>query len=197
MAMRGSKRPSNTNDPEDSGRPFDPETLIGSGIDASSDVLARESSSVRDGDRSEGELPYFLRTISLFEGLPDHVLEWAVPKVVEQTYEQDTAIISQGGAPNGLYIVRRGSARAVLRGVDETSSVILSVLTPGRCFSLVSLIDQLPHSATVEAAERTDCVRVPPDVFDQFHAYPVFNLGLLRTLTAMVRTGNEWIAQLI
>ena len=77
------------------------------------------------------------------------------PLVVELLEPRDFAfgeeIIEQGGTPDALYIMARGSARVIITG-EQGTEASLARLGPGDLFGEEGLLDGSPRTATIRAS---------------------------------------------
>lgn len=96
-----------------------------------------------------------IRRVPLFATLTQAQAELVAQAVVKCRYKRGELIVEQGKKSNCLAIVLTGRARVVT--TDERGrEVILATLHPGDYVGEMSLIDNLPHSATVRAEVQTD-----------------------------------------
>jgi CRP-like cAMP-binding protein len=104
----------------------------------------------------------------------------------EQSFAPGQFVVRQGQVGTGLYVVIEGSVR-VLRGADE-----LTTLGPGSFFGELSVIDQQPRNASVQAAEPTTCLAIASwDLLAMVESDPAFALNLIKGLVARVRQAGE------
>lgn len=96
-----------------------------------------------------------IRRVPLFSTLTQTQAELVASAVVKRRYKRGEAIVEQGKKSNFLAIVLTGRARVVTTN-DKGKEVILATLHPGDHLGEMSLIDNLPHSATVVAEIQTD-----------------------------------------
>ncbi len=95
-------------------------------------------------------------------------------------------IVRQGQIGNGLYIIVSGSAR-VIRGSAE-----IARLGEGEFFGELSVIDQRPRMASVEAAEDCRLLAVASwDLLRLLEHDPALSLNLIRGLVARLRAAGE------
>ena len=94
-----------------------------------------------------------IRRVPLFAMLtPAELLADAVAK---RRFKRGQTIVEQGKKSDALYIILSGRAR-VLMTDRKSREVILATLQPGDYIGEMSMIDNEPHSATVEAEIQTD-----------------------------------------
>jgi CRP/FNR family cyclic AMP-dependent transcriptional regulator len=73
-----------------------------------------------------------------------------------------SVLISEGQAPDGLYIVLRGRVN-VLRAADGGRDLILSALGPGEVFGEACAFGNVTMSTTAVAAVQSELLRVSPE----------------------------------
>jgi CRP/FNR family transcriptional regulator, cyclic AMP receptor protein len=105
-----------------------------------------------------------LRRVPMFTKLTDAQLEALATEVIKRRIKRGTALVSQGSQSNALFIILSGRCRVVMTDV-KGRQVILAILQTGDHVGEMSLIDRLPHSATVEAEVQTDVLELSRDVF--------------------------------
>lgn len=96
-----------------------------------------------------------IRRVPLFAMLTASQAESVAEAVVKSRFKRGESIVEQGKKSNSLAIILTGRARVVttdLRGRE----VILATMKPGDYIGEMSLIDNEPHSATVQAEVQTD-----------------------------------------
>ena len=107
--------------------------------------------------------------------------------------------VTRDTAPvDGLYIIKSGVAKVSKPSESWEAEAVLAILGKGGCFGEIGLLDGLPPSANVTALEPMECfflARV--DFLSALEDNPEIALGMLRSLGAMVRGADRWIAQLL
>lgn len=98
-----------------------------------------------------------IRRVPLFAKLTPAQAESLAGAVDKQRFKRGELIVEQGKKCDALYIILAGHAR-VLVSDNKSREVILATLHPGDYIGEMSLIDQEPHSATVEAEIQTDAL---------------------------------------
>jgi len=96
-----------------------------------------------------------IRRVPLFATLTQAQAESVAQAVVKRRYKRGEVIVEQGKKSNCLAIVLTGRARVITTDT-RGREVILANLQPGDYVGEMSLIDNLPHSATVRAEVQTD-----------------------------------------
>ena len=96
-----------------------------------------------------------IRRVPLFAMLTPAQAELLADAVAKRRFKRGQQIVEQGKKSDALYIILSGRAR-VLMTDRKSREVILATLQPGDYIGEMSMIDNEPHSATVEAEIQTD-----------------------------------------
>lgn len=83
----------------------------------------------------------------------------------DRRVDRGTMILDVGGTGDGLYIVADGQARV------ERDGVTLAVLAPGDVFGEMSLLDNIPHEASIIALTPVHLLLLPRWSFEQVLAH--------------------------
>lgn len=133
------------------------------------------------------DLEEALTKAPLFQGLDKkHIRSIArAAKVV--SYQPGHVVIKEGsGGYGGMGVVLSGKCR-VLRG-----SEVIDHIGPGGIFGEMSLIDDHPRSATVEAEEPTQAAEISAWEFRaQIKENPEIAINLLKTLVRRMRPASR------
>jgi serine phosphatase RsbU (regulator of sigma subunit) len=100
-----------------------------------------------------------LGNISIFAGLDKKDYKKILPLLVPIKYPPDSEIITQDDDGDSMYIIKNGSVR-VLRSEKNAEVVLVGNLEPGEFFGELSLIDNLPRSATVISNDESEIFRL-------------------------------------
>jgi len=95
--------------------------------------------------------------IPLFSALTESQANSVAQAVVKHRYKKGEIIMEQGKKSDALTIILTGRAR-VMTTDAKGREVILATLHPGDHMGEMSLIDNEPHSATVQAEMQTDAL---------------------------------------
>jgi CRP-like cAMP-binding protein len=98
------------------------------------------------------ELQEQLAQVPLTAGLPPNVRRRLADIGKKRTYEPGEAIVREGETGTALYIILSG------RATVEQGGNVLGELKAGDFFGELALIEEHRRSATVTAADPTDCV---------------------------------------
>jgi CRP-like cAMP-binding protein/Fe-S-cluster-containing hydrogenase component 2/thioredoxin reductase len=96
--------------------------------------------------------------------LPEAELDALLEQGVQvKKYGGGEILFSEGDAPDGLYLIRRGSVTISRRIAGR--DVVLSYLSAGNYVGEMALLSESPRTATVKAAVTTEAVVLDADVF--------------------------------
>ncbi len=98
-----------------------------------------------------------IRRVPLFAMLAPAQAESLANAVEKRRFRRGELIVEQGKKQDALFIMLAGRARVVVTDA-KAREVILATLHPGDYIGEMSLIDQEPHSANVEAEVQTDAL---------------------------------------
>jgi CRP/FNR family cyclic AMP-dependent transcriptional regulator len=94
-----------------------------------------------------------LRTIPLFANVDDHDLARIAAASTIRTYSKNSIIITEGDVSSSLYIILNGEVKVFVSDEDGRTNIV-NRLGPGDYFGELSLIDQEPRSASIEAVTK-------------------------------------------
>lgn len=127
-----------------------------------------------------------LGRLPLFEGISADSLARLADFAGEQEFAPGQYVVRQGQVGTGLYVIVGGSVR-VLRGSDE-----LATLGQGDFFGELSVIDQQPRNASVQATETTTVLAIASwDLLALLEQDAALALNLIRGLVARIRAAGE------
>ena len=127
-----------------------------------------------------------LASCRLFTGVDRSDLAGVAGRAVEVDFPTGHVIARQGEIGTGFFLVVSGSVR-VVRGGEE-----VAVLGPGDFFGELSVLDGLPRTAQVAAAEPTRCLALASWDFEQaLLDSPSLALSILKGLAARLRSVTE------
>jgi CRP/FNR family transcriptional regulator, cyclic AMP receptor protein len=98
-----------------------------------------------------------IRRVPLFTMLTPAQAESLASAVEKRRFRRGELIVEQGKKQGALFILLAGRARVVVTDA-KAREVILATLHPGDYIGEMSLIDEEPHSANVEAEVQTDAL---------------------------------------
>lgn len=127
-----------------------------------------------------------LAGVPLFAGISAESMERLAAVTGEQDFATGQFIVRQGQVGSGLYVVLSGSVR-VMRGSDE-----LARLGKGDFFGELSVIDQQPRNASVEAVEPTEVLALASwDLLALLESDAQLSLNMIKGLVERVRLAGE------
>ncbi|MCG8601636.1 MAG: GNAT family N-acetyltransferase [Verrucomicrobiales bacterium] len=107
-----------------------------------------------------------VRGVSVFSGLTDLQIGEVLVRLHEWTVEEGEVIFEQGSAGQAFYIVLSGAIEIHLEDADGP----VTVVEAGGSFGELSLLQQLPRSASALAREQSQLLVLPPEEFDHLVA---------------------------
>jgi CRP-like cAMP-binding protein len=123
------------------------------------------------------ELEQQLASVPLLAGLDDRVRRRLAEVGKRRTYAADETIVREGSTGTALYIVLSGTARV------EREGAAIGKLKAGDFFGELALIEEHPRSATVVAAESTECLLFPAWEFTALlNEHPEVAVPIMRAL---------------
>ena len=105
-----------------------------------------------------------LSTNPLFNGLEGFYLKDILSVGEIRSWPRGTQIIAEGESGDAVYFILSGRAKVTLYG-EQGREIVLSVLKEGDMFGEMSIMDDKPRSANVEAARELKCLVVGKDNF--------------------------------
>ena len=140
--------------------------------------------------------PSILRTVPLFALFSDHQLATLFPAIQHRTYPRHSFMLRRGERTDALYIILAGRAKVVIDD-GEGREVTLTTIGPSEFFGEMSLIDEKPRSASVEAIEVCEVLYLSRQAFmvalkDNFDVAML----MLRSVVGRLRNADDKIASL-
>jgi CRP-like cAMP-binding protein len=104
-----------------------------------------------------------LSQIPLLKNVSNETLSQLAGSSRRVIVEPGELLFRQGGTPRDLYLIEEGKLEVVREYDDE--SIVVAVLGPGEVTGELSTIIGSPHTATVQAVERTSLIAISRDAF--------------------------------
>lgn len=138
----------------------------------------------------------FLRNVPMFSAMDDSELASLARDLKRRSYDAGETVFFQGDPGNAVYIVESGTIRIYVHAEDgQEISVIL--YGAGDLFGEMSLLDQMPRSASAVAMERAVLwVMTGEDFYRHLHTSHQLALNVMLTLSTRLRETNESIKSL-
>lgn len=103
--------------------------------------------------------PQILKRVPLFSTFSEPQLSAVLAYVQHRRYPRNALIVRAGDETDALYIILSGRVKVLIQD-DEGHEVILSVMGPHDFFGEMGLLDDQPRSASVEALEPCEMLRL-------------------------------------
>jgi CRP/FNR family cyclic AMP-dependent transcriptional regulator len=105
----------------------------------------------------------------LFTGLEDFYLKDLIARAEVKTWPAGTQIITEGDPGEAVFFMISGRVKVTLYG-EEGREIVLAILNEGDMFGEMSIIDDKPRSANVEAVQELVCLVVTKSAFLDYMA---------------------------
>ena len=126
--------------------------------------------------------------VPLFSGLNGKQLKAIAAGGKELSYSPGQHIVEEGATGVGFFLILDGRVRV------RKGSKTLAELKKGDFFGEMSLFDDQPRSATVEALSETKCMGITAWSFSGLvKAHPDIAVGLMKELAVRLRQSNKAI----
>ena len=132
----------------------------------------------------------------LFSGLEDFYVKDILQRGEIKSWPRGTQILTEGDVGDAVYFILSGRAKVTLYG-EEGREIVLAVLKDGDMFGEMSVIDDKPRSANVEAVHDLECFAVGRENFlDYLKKHHKVYLRLFAYLTERLREATRKIGGL-
>lgn len=136
----------------------------------------------------------FLRTfqqLELFRDLSSEDLGKFLAECREECFGPQFLVFREGDEPDRFYVLLEGQVE-IWKDFGTAYADILAVRGPGACFGEMSLIDELPRSATIRTTTAVRLVSLEKPHFRKvIEQNPPVALLIMKTVSHMVRVSNE------
>lgn len=133
----------------------------------------------------------FLRSVYFFDSLRDEEVEILLDVCHEEGLDAGEVVFAEGAKADKFYIVLEGTVQ-VWKGSGGSPEELLAEHGEGHLFGEMSLVDDLPRSATIRAKTATRLLTIQKRDFQRIVAANAgIALSVLRSLSSMVRKSNE------
>ena len=137
-----------------------------------------------------------LKKVPFFSVLKDREILAVIPMFKEKKFARNSVIFTQEEEGNTFFFIIDGRVKVVIlsRGGRE---VILAILGKHDFFGEMSLIDDMPRSATLIALEDTSIIFLKrEDFLAKLIKYPEMTLRLMQEMSKRIRRADERINSL-
>jgi CRP-like cAMP-binding protein len=137
-----------------------------------------------------------LKQVPLFQGLTDSELKALTADFVRQELRPDEALFYQGDAGHFLYVVETGKVRIFVQG-DDGQELSVTVCGTGDLVGEMSVIDELPRSASAVALERATVLRLSRERFrEHVRKSPQLAFNVMKALSVRLRFSTRQLDSL-
>lgn len=112
------------------------------------------------------DIARILHKVPLFSGLEILSLNTLTPLFEEESFTAESKILREGEFGDSMYIIVNGQV-SITKSSEGDKEVLITNLCSGSYFGEVSLIDNQPRSANVNAAEDTIVLRLKKSAFEK------------------------------
>ncbi len=145
---------------------------------------------VQDEQYTDG-LMLFLRSVPLFQGVPERAVEIAAAAVRRRVFEPGTTVFQEGDKGEALYMLEAGLvklSKVDLGGHEKT----LAILQPPEFFGEMALLGEATRSATALTLGEVTAYLLFNDDFRKLMAdHPSISLNLTTTMANRLRSMDD------
>ncbi len=136
--------------------------------------------------KEESEVLKMLQNVPIFSVLPKKQLKTMSQSFVERAYPAGAVIEAEGDKGVSFYLITDGTVNV------RKGSKSIAKLSRGQFFGELSLIDNQPRSATVEATEPTKCLIITSWVWSGFlDTEPKLAKAVMKELARRLRDADQ------
>ena len=140
-------------------------------------------------------MPTDLKSIPLFEGVPDADLLALADRTVTRNYPKQAIILNEGDESDSLYLILSGRVKIYLAD-EHGKELILAIKGPGQYFGEM-VLDGEARSASVMTLEPAQFVCLPRADFKAFLlSHPAVSLQVIQNLIHLARGLNRHVRNL-
>jgi CRP/FNR family transcriptional regulator len=137
-----------------------------------------------------------LADVDLFSGLDKKDLKELAAECREGKFSPGSVMLSQGEQGLGLFVITRGTARITRKNSPDGPEEVLGTAGVGEVIGEMSLLDDLPRSATITAVDEVTVLMLPIWEFRRFLRRSLSNdpdvgLALLAVLSRRLRKAEQ------
>ncbi len=150
---------------------------------------------------SDNQIIERLKGLQFFRGLDEEQLEIVGQHVDGHIFETGEVVFEEGDPGDSVYFIIDGELDVTMQS-DWEEEVKLASLGPGHSCGEISIIDDLPRSASVTAVTQSSVLSLNKKGFEQVvDEHPVIGVillkGLARFLCEHVRESNESLSDFL
>jgi CRP-like cAMP-binding protein len=134
--------------------------------------------------------PQVLQKYSLFGGLTEDQIKSILPNMLNETYNPDEFIITEGKPNDKIYFLIEGQV-AVIKG-----DIVLSKFSEGEAFGEMEVLDVMPAAASVKALTPVTLMSVSNQALRKIYridiaAFSLIIMNLARDLSRRLRKMDD------
>jgi len=138
-----------------------------------------------------------LQSVPFLNGLPREELAFLSMGLRRRSFRRNEVIFHRDDPGTILFIIRGGRVKISLQN-EEGSEVTLALFGPGDFFGEMSLLDDLPRSATATALEPTDVLTLAREQFlAAIEQQPQMAAQVMAALSSRLRNADQMIEDII
>lgn len=143
-----------------------------------------------------GEILRLLKTVTLFAGMTDSELNALAKDFTRLEFGAEEVIFYQGDAGHTLYLVENGKVRIYVQNEDG-QELSVNVCGRGDLFGEMSVIDELPRSASAAAMEPATVLRLSRERFrEHLRRSPQLGINFMKALSVRIRFSTRQLDNL-
>lgn len=119
--------------------------------------MAAEAMRAEFEQSGDGTLLLLIRDLPLFKGLKENQVQALLSHSKREFFDKGDILITEGSKEHSLHVITKGKARITLGNDSEEVTELIDVGV-GETLGEVSLLIDVPHSATVTALEPTEVI---------------------------------------
>ena len=132
-----------------------------------------------------------IRRVPLFAVLNESELAALAEDFTPAHFDAGDVIFQQGDAGHALYLIETGKVRIFVQN-EEGQELSVNVCGAGEVFGEMSVIDELPRSASAAAMEPTVLLRLTRERFrEHLRRTPQLALAFMKALTGLLRRSTR------
>lgn len=137
-----------------------------------------------------------LAQIPLFEGLSDEDRDALAARLAERAFVKAAVVFSKGDRGSSMYVVLSGAVQIFLPGDKDAPPVVLKDLRTGEYFGELSLFDDKPRSASVQATVDTVLLELTrSELAEHLSRSRTAALAILSDMAERLRETNALLSQ--
>jgi len=139
-----------------------------------------------DGESFREELCQMLEGAQIFSDLSRREIQTLAGYARAYAVVKETTVFTEGRKGSFMCIVTDGSVD-IYKESDARRAKRITTIRPGKTMGEMSLLDDLPYSATAIARENTRLVLITKSSFDELtEKYPALGLRLMRKIARLL-----------